>query len=265
MKPPASEPETDPYDQPPKRRRDVVAAPAMRIDIHSHLLPNIDDGCKSDEESIACVRKLKEAGYVGTICTPHIWPEAFPLNLPMQVRSWAGRMRDMLEDMGIEYQIWPGGELRLYDGVIPFIEKNGVPTLGDSRFVLVDFWDKQWPKWANKTFEWFLANKYRPILAHPERIPDQRGDLNERLLEVEQMGVLLQGNARSLTNGEGIPASLMVRQLIREQRLHFFALDMHRPDSLNQRLDGMSLLEVEFGSKLHDHFTITAPRVIVKP
>ncbi len=237
---------------------------AARIDIHSHLLPNIDDGCVSDEESLECIGRLKEAGYVGSICTPHIWPELFPQNLPMQVRAWAARMSDLLQDMGIDYRIWPGGELRLYDGVIPFIETHGVPTLADSRFVLVDFWDKQWPKWANKTFQWFLDRKFRPILAHPERIPDQRGDLDDRLREVEAMGVLLQGNARSLTNGEGLPASMMLRKLLREQRLHFFALDMHRPDSLNQRLDGMSLLEVEFGAELHDHFTITAPRSIVK-
>ena len=253
------------YDSPRRRREQAVAAPAARIDIHSHLLPNIDDGCKSDDESLTCVRKLKDAGYIGTICTPHIWPEAFPQNLPMQVRAWAGRFSDLLEDMGIDYQIWPGGELRLFDGVIPFIEKHGVPTLADSRYVLVDFWDKQWPKWANKTFEWFLNHKYRPILAHPERIPDQRGDLDDRLREVEQMGVLLQGNARSLTNGEGIPASMILRKLLREERLHFFALDMHRPDTLNQRFDGMSLLEVEFGDNLHNHFTITAPRVIVTP
>jgi protein-tyrosine phosphatase len=264
MKPPASQPAFDP-NQPPPPRRGQVAAPAMRIDIHSHLLPNIDDGCISDEESLECVRRLKEAGYLGTICTPHIWPEAFPQNLPMQVRAWAARFGDLLEDMGIEYRVWPGGELRLYDGVIPFIEKNGVPTLADSRFVLVDFWDRQWPKWANSTFEWFLKHKYRPILAHPERIPDQRGDLDARLREVEAMGVLLQGNARSLTGAEGLPASMMARQLLGEQRYHFYALDMHRPETLMQRLDGMSLLEVEYGQKLHDHFTITAPRVIAKP
>ena len=252
-------------DSPRRRRAQTAAAPAARIDIHSHLLPNIDDGCRSDEESLTCVRKLKEAGYLGTICTPHIWPEAYPQNLPMEVRAWAHRFSDMLADMGIDYQIWPGGELRMFDGVIPFIEKNGVPTLGDSRFVLVDFWDKQWPKWANKTFQWFLDQKYRPILAHPERIPDHRGDLDQHLREAQEMGVLLQGNARSLTNGEGMPASMMLRKLLREERLHFFALDMHRPETLNQRLDGMSLLEVEFGEALHNHFTITAPRAIVTP
>jgi len=265
MKAPAGQPESDPYRSPPRRRGEAVSAPAARIDIHSHLLPNIDDGCKSDEETIVCVRRLKAAGYVGSICTPHIWPELFPQNLPLQVRAWAARLSDLLEDMGIEYHVWPGGELRLYDGVIPFMEKNGVPTLADSRFVLMDFWDKQWPKWANAIFQWFLDHKYRPILAHPERIPDQRGDLNERLLEAEQMGVLLQGNARSLTGAEGIPASMIVRKLLNEQRYHFFALDMHRPDTLVQRLDGMSLLEVEFGTALHDHFTVTAPRVIAQP
>lgn len=265
MKAPQGQPEFDPYLPPPRRRAEAVAAPALRIDIHSHLLPNIDDGCRSDDESIECVRKLKEAGYTGSICTPHIFTQEFPQNLPMQVRSWAARLSDLLEDMGIEYRIWPGGELRLNDGVIPFLEKHGVPTLADSRFVLVDFWDKHWPRWANAAFQWFIDRKYRPILAHPERIPDSRGDLNDRLRDVEAMGVLLQGNARSLTGAEGMPASMLIRQLLREQRLHFFALDMHRPETLGQRLDGMSLLEVEFGKRLHDHFTITAPRVIATP
>lgn len=79
------------------------------------------------------------------------------------------------------------------------------------------------------------------------------------------MGVLLQGNTRSLTGGEGMAAGDTVRRLLAQQRYAFFALDMHRPDSLMSRLDGLALLEIEFGKPVLDYLTIEAPRKIAKP
>ncbi len=257
---------SEPQPQAPvsRRRASVVPVAADRIDIHCHLLPGIDDGCRDSDESRECIRRLKAAGFVGSICTPHMWPDAFPANTPENIRAMVARFDEELRDAGIDYRVWPGGELRLFEGVIPWLEKNGVPTLGDSNFVLVDFWDKQWPRFANAAFEWLIKNKYQPILAHPERIPASLSELDKKLREVEEMGVLLQGNARSFTGGEGMAAGQIVRMLMQQNRYAFLAMDMHRPESLNSRLDGLALAEVEFGQKAVDYLIIQAPRRIVK-
>ncbi|MGB1125501.1 MAG: CpsB/CapC family capsule biosynthesis tyrosine phosphatase, partial [Phycisphaeraceae bacterium] len=57
---------------------DPTHIPPGRIDIHSHILPGIDDGCTTVAESLESVRVLKAYGYVGTICTPHCWPNSYP-------------------------------------------------------------------------------------------------------------------------------------------------------------------------------------------
>ena len=208
MNPHSSQPAFDPATYPAPRRRgerEQHAPPAVRIDIHSHLLPSIDDGCRSLDESIECITKLKSMGFVGSICTPHMWPEAFPGNTPEHVRAWTARLQQDLMERGVEYQVWPGGELRLFEGVVQWMQTNGVPTLADSRYVLIDTWDRSWPKFAASVFQWLIGQKYQPILAHPERVPDQRG-LDKRIREVEEMGLLLQCNANSFTGAEGLRA-----------------------------------------------------------
>jgi protein-tyrosine phosphatase len=237
-----------------------AALPATgRIDIHSHLLPGIDDGCQSFDESLACIRRLKEMGYIGTVCTPHIWPDAMPANMPANIAQWVDAFRKQLTDAGVEYHVWPGGELQLFEGAIDWMQAHGVPRLAGSRCVLLDYWGHAWPKWANDVFRYLLGHGYQPVLAHPERLPFAN-DLDRILKPLEAMGVWLQGNFRCMTGEEGFLPDRLVRELLNQRRYRWMALDMHGPDSLEGRFDGMSLLAAEYGDELLDRFTIAAPR-----
>ena len=233
-----------------------------RIDIHSHLLPGIDDGCPDFEQTLACVRRLQEAGYVGSICTPHIYPEDPNSNRIEHVRSLTDQLDKQLRAAGVDYRVWPGGELRIFDGVIDWFKKDGVPTLAGSRCVLIDFWEKRWPKWATRAFEWLLEQDYRPILAHPERLACTK-ELDKQLKNISEKGVWLQGNFRCMTGEDGYGPDQWVRRLLTEGRYQFMALDVHRPETLEGRLDGMSLVEVEFGRATLDRFTVEAPRKLI--
>ena len=136
--------------------------PTGRIDVHSHMLPGIDDGCEDLNESIASIKLLTQAGYVGTICTPHLWPDLFPDNTPVNIQRWTTQLTKQLEERGIEYTLWPGGELRLFKGAIDWMKTHGVPTLADSKYVLADFWEDNWPRHVDKAFDWLLAEGYDP-------------------------------------------------------------------------------------------------------
>jgi protein-tyrosine phosphatase len=232
------------------------------VDIHSHLIPGIDDGCAVMEEAIACIEQLKSAGYVGSICTPHLWPQLYPLNTPQQVKLLCQHLSEDLAAAGVEYRIWPGGELRLFDGVIEWMERYGVPTLADSRCVLTDFWDQKWPRWFVKPFRWLIERKYQPIFAHPERVAASFNH-PEMLDELRQMGVWLQGNFRCFTAEEGYHADRIVRQLMGEGKYNLLALDMHKPDTLPGRLDGIALASREFGADVVERLTNAAPRKLV--
>jgi len=232
--------------------------PAGRIDIHSHLLPGIDDGCQDMAESLACIRRLKAAGYVGSICTPHLgrWqPELTPQQVMNQTIVLQSQLRQLAED----YRIWPGGEVGLWDGVIAWMQAHGVPTLAGSRCVLVDMWPEKWEKWINPAFRWLIDQGYQPILAHPERSPCVN-ELDQRVRDLEAMGVWLQGNLRCITGEDGYAADLFMRQWLAENRYRFLALDMHRPDSLVSRLEGIGLVEQTCGRGVTEHLIDMAPR-----
>lgn len=233
--------------------------PTGRVDIHSHLIPGIDDGCVDVTESIQCIRRLHSAGFVGSFCTPHMWPQLYPKTTPELVSELTAQLQSQVQRAGLEYGLWPGAELRLFDGVVDWLQTHGVPVLGSSSAVLVDFWEDNWPSYATPALEWLLDQGYRPILAHPERL-NCHDQLKQRLKEVEQMGVWLQGNLRCMTGEDGFMADRLVRQLLQENRYQFLALDAHRQNCLESRLNGMQLVVREFGESTLDQLTQEAPR-----
>ena len=234
-----------------------------RIDIHGHLIPGIDDGCAEFEESLACVRRLKQAGFVGSVCTPHIWPNRIVYTRIEDVRIFTQHLQEQLDQAGEEYLLWPGGELGLYDKVLDWLKETGPPTLARSRCVLVDFWADRWPKWVNRAFDWLLSQGYQPILAHPERLGCKDRVMQKRLYELCEMGVWLQGNFRCMTGRDGAGADRWVHKLLSEGRYKLMATDVHGPDSLEARLDGMQLVEAEFGPDVLDQMTVRGPRDLI--
>ncbi|MFI4861657.1 MAG: tyrosine-protein phosphatase [Phycisphaerales bacterium JB063] len=238
--------------------------PPGRIDIHSHVLPGIDDGCTTLTESIQAVRTLIAHGYSATFCTPHCWPTLYPANTPKHIGIWVQALRQALEREGLDYTLYAGGELRLYPDVIPWMQSHGVPTLGGTRFVLCDFWEKKWPKWADHAFDWLLDRGYTPILAHPERSATLK-HYEQHLDRWTQRGVILQGNFQCFTGEAGFRADELVRKYMDAGRYTLLALDMHRPDSLPGRLDGIEVASQEYGSERIEAMTNDAVRAMFWP
>jgi protein-tyrosine phosphatase len=217
------------------------------IDLHSHLLPGIDDGCRNVAESLACVRKLLDNGFTGTVCTPHMGIDAFPENVLDNIAIRVETLQEQLLAAGLEYQLWTGGELRIADDTIAWLREHGVPTLGPSRSVLVDYWGSQWPDYADSVIEHLLKEGYRPILAHPERMDLKDHEWDAVLGRLQQIGVPLQGNLRCIAGGEGPRVAARARRLLSENRYQFVATDMHGTPDLPDRLAGLTAVEKQVG------------------
>jgi protein-tyrosine phosphatase len=233
------------------------------IDIHCHLIPSVDDGARDFAESLETIRQLKRAGFVASICTPHMWPNEFD-NKPDEARALTAVLQREIDQAGIDYRVFPGGELRLWPDVIGWMETHGVPNLAESRCVLVDMWIDRWPKWANQACQWLIDRNYQPILAHPERINIAR-NLDTRLRELEAIGVMLQCNFQSMTGENGYLADRIMRQLLSEQRVQLLALDTHGLRNLDGRLDGLAMVEVEYGAETVTQMTRDAVRQHILP
>ncbi len=235
---------------------------AGKIDIHSHLLPAIDDGCRELDDSYDSVERLIEMGFVGTVCTPHVWPRAYPGNTPAAIDQMVRQMRQRLSEEGLDYQLWSGGELRLWPKAVAWCKENGVPTLGDSKHVLVDFWEDTWPRYANKTMDWLRGEGYTVVLAHPERLGVGKG-LEAKLESLMQQGVLLQGNLRCFTGEEGPRAQDRAKAWLERGWYHVLALDMHGPERLEGRLAGLAIVESLVGPAQLKRLTEDVPRELL--
>ncbi len=228
------------------------------IDVHNHLLPGIDDGCSQLDDSLVCIRQLLSHGFVGAVCTPHVCIDAFPDNVPLQIEQHVRRLQDATYAAGLDFPLWAGAEVRIAAKTVAWFEEFGVPTLGNGRAVLIDYWDDRWEPFCDHAVTYLLERDYLPILAHPERmaLPDER--LDDLLDRLQEWGVQLQGNLRCLAGGEGPLPQGRIRRWLREDRYHLLATDMHSSRCLPARLAGIPQGEQDLGRErlvrlLRDH------------
>jgi tyrosine-protein phosphatase YwqE len=139
----------------------------------------------------------------------------------------------------------------------------GVPTLGDSRCVLMDTWDRGWSKQVDRTAEWLLSEGYQPILAHPERSApnaDPHHKYHRNLNRLSKTDVLLQGNLKCFDEGESTLAGQLAHQWLHEGRYDLLALDLHHPESLPPRLAGIDVVRDLVGEATADALITKTPR-----
>jgi len=217
------------------------------IDVHNHLLPGIDDGCASLDESIASAQRLLAAGFTGAVCTPHVCVGDYAENTPAAIDDHVVRLQEAFREAAIDFPLWSGAEVRISAATIDWFEQYGVPTLGNGRAVLVDFWGPEWEPFCSDVVDYLFQRGYQPVLAHPERMPLAEDDLERLLDELQEQGVLLQGNLRCAAGGEGSRAYDRIHGWLAKDRYFLLATDMHRPDSLEARLQGIASAEQTIG------------------
>lgn len=238
--------------------------PAGRIDLHCHLLPGIDDGCQTLAQSLECVAGWLAAGFVGSVCTPHVGPNWYANNTPDNIADWVSTFRRRLAEAGLAYQIWDGGEVRISEETIEWFSFWGLPTLGPSRCVLLDWWGDYWPEFASDTCQYLLDNGYQAILAHPERMGLSEGELDSTLDDLQGRGVWLQGNLNSLSGGEGEKARRRALRLLRDDRYFVLATDTHAPPSVAGRVAGLAAVIEEFGAERLTRLLEERPREVLQ-
>ncbi len=237
--------------------------PPGPIDVHCHLLIDVDDGCQTPAQALGGIARMRRRGFVGSVCTPHLFPVLFADNTPANVARWVDDLRRRVDQAGIDYALWPGGELRIADDNIEWMRTHGVPTLGDGRSVLFDHWNGHWPSAGDALCAWLLGEGYTPILAHPERMPLDDAALGRLLDRLQAMGVLLQGNFNSFSGGEGEAAAVWARRLLREGRYFLLASDLHDPDHTEGRFEGLAIAQVEAGPEVVAELIETNPRQVL--
>jgi protein-tyrosine phosphatase len=209
-----------------------------RIDVHSHLLPGVDDGCPTLEESLACARKMVEAGYTHSFCTPHIWPN-LPHNTIKGITERTANLQVALDEAEIPLRLIPAGEMSLRPETV-LTPPEQIPTYGmASRYCLFDIWVDRIPSFFWEAVEWLQSLKLTAIIAHPERMRAVQDD-PELADEFADRGLLMQGNLQCL----GDPPHTSTRQLaelfLRQGRYFMLGSDLHNLAGLPIRMNGLA-------------------------
>jgi protein-tyrosine phosphatase len=230
------------------------------IDVHSHLLPGVDDGCASLDESLACARMLVLAGYTHSFCTPHIWPTYS--NTVESIPPRVAKLQEELNRASVALRLLPGGEINLraeYSKTLP----EQVVTYGLARrFALIDMWHATIPDYVAGEIRWLQSLGLTVILAHPERmraVQDDPGLINF----FTDLGVLLQGNLQCFSEGPSARAREVAEQLLQENRYFLLGTDLHALHSLPGRLAGLERARQLAGNEQIDQLTRFNPLTLL--
>ena len=197
----------------------------MMIDIHSHVLPGIDDGAKDWDTCLEMLKRSAECGVKTVIATPHYLPWK-QNSSPKEIESLCSQAeKKLLEKHGIAMDIHYGNEIYYTLDVIQNLREGKILTLAGSKYVLVEFEPRSSYQVVCRAVKEFRDSGYIPIIAHMERYECLRQ--SSKLQEVKEMGALLQMNKEALQGGFFDQESRRAKKYLLEGIIDFLASDMH--------------------------------------
>ncbi|MCS4435509.1 tyrosine-protein phosphatase [Aquiflexum gelatinilyticum] len=219
----------------------------MQTDMHSHLIPGIDDGSKSLEESLEMISRLKDFGVKKVVTTPHIMSE-FYKNTPEIILGGLKKVKEALQKESIDIEINAAAEYYLDEF---FLEKvrSGEPLLTVYKnHVLVETGFVTKPMMLVEIFFEMEMNGYKPILAHPERYQYLAQD-KKLLHEMIDRDIYFQLNLLSLTGFYSRHVQAFAELLVKENRIKYVGTDTHN----HRYLDALeSLTQSKYYDKIQE-------------
>ena len=204
------------------------------VDIHSHILPQVDDGSHSLEESLDMCRRSADDGIEIIVATPHAHDHVHTTHDP-------AFLRQKVDELNAELQGRPrivlGCELRFtHDVVNQLCKAKSAPTINDGPYALIEFPHQVVPLGSERALFELMSQQIRPIIAHPERNMMLMAE-PEKFYELVELGALGQLDTGSITGQFGKRVELAARVMLEHGLIHFIASDCH---NTRNRLPGMS-------------------------
>ena len=210
------------------------------IDIHTHIIYDVDDGSDTLEESIAILKRAYENGVTDIILTPHYLDEA-SYNKEKVLNNY-NMLLEKVKEHNIDIRIYLGNEIAVYGNITKILEDDRVQTMAGSRYILIEFPIATDVDYILDTIYEIKLKGLIPIIAHPERCECFVSHI-ERIDDAIKEGALIQCNTGSLTGLYGANAKKIVKKLLRENKIAFFATDTHKLN--NKRYDDLINIEEE--------------------
>ena len=193
----------------------------LGVDIHSHLLPGIDDGAADITQSLSYIKKLKELGFEKLICTPHIFKDFYP-NTADTIMSALDTVKQQLKVEGVDIRIGAAAEHMIDDG----FEMSDDLLCLPNRYILIEMsYLSETPDIEQVIFD-LQVRGYKIVLAHPERYNFYHAN-TQRYQRLKEMGCLFQLNLLSIVGYYGKSVKQAAEFLLQQKLYDLTATDLH--------------------------------------
>lgn len=229
------------------------------IDLHSHILPGLDDGSRTVEDARALARRAAEDGVTAIAATPHVRSD-YP-TLPEEMERGVRLLREDFVEQGIHVEVVHGAEIDL--GLLSSLDDDALRRFSFAqagRYLLLEFPYSGWPAALEETVYGLGLRGYAPVLAHPERNREVQSN-PARLGEAVRLGALVQLTAASLDGRIGRSSQKAAGRLLELGLAHLLASDAHTAEI---REAGLAAAAESVGDEALAHYlTAEAPGAIV--
>ena len=233
------------------------------VDLHLHLLPGIDDGCKSMEESLEMARALVSLGYSKAAPSPHHRSEYASLSAPL-CEQRLEEVKAALTTAGLALELFKNAEnFFLEDTLMNVLGTPASRTLGSGKVLLVEApYQGPIPMLSSLVFKMKLKG-VTPLIAHPERCFEF--EKKGRAAELVQAGALLQLDMGALIGRYGKAAEKLARQFLHEGLYAVAATDLHSPvNAVGWVSESLKALEKAVGAKAFSQLVESRPAALLQ-
>lgn len=229
-----------------KKHKTDIDLSWLATDMHSHLIPGIDDGARDTVMSLEMIRGLMALGYKKLITTPHILWDLYP-NTPDKISNGIGELRKAVLEEGMEVDLHAAAEYYIDDHFDTQLKAKAPLLTLSGNLVLVEFSMITAPfELQQVIFEMEIQN-YQPVIAHPERYTYLMRK-KEFFDELKAAGCWFQLNLLSLGGHYGVAVQQLAEYLLKKDYYDLAGTDLHTP----RHLDGLRKLNESMIKKLRD-------------
>lgn len=209
----------------------------LEVDMHSHLIPGIDDGAPDLETAIHLVEELQKIGFKKIITTPHVMSDLYP-NTSETIKKGLKQLKLGLKAAGIEIPISVAAEYLMDEGFAKKVEDESLLTLGENKVLVEMSFISPPPNLKTLLFNLQLKG-YSPILAHPARYQYYHNDFRE-YERLRDRGCSFQLNILSLTGYYGKAIKQVALKLLKNNMIEYLGTDLHNDRHLEHLQEALN-------------------------
>ena len=233
------------------------------IDFHTHILPNIDDGSKSVEETFNLIKEAERVGFDKIISTSHYMEDYYEVENKDR-KLWTDALNQKLPEQNIDVKIYLGNEIYITENILDLLKNDKAATLNNSDYLLFETPLNAEPLNLYELVFKMLQDNKIPILAHPERYSFIHKN-PEMLYDLVEKGVLLQCNFGSFVGQYGKTAKSIARDLLYKNMVHFLGSDVHRQNTIYPRIpEAIEEIKKIAGEEKLKELTETNPELVLQ-